>query len=316
MRALILALLLAACGGGATAPPQPRADTGVAEVNAPARTIEAACNDIAAAACKDFDSCRFAPRTQYANATDCWAGHRLSCVRDANAPGVVDPVARLDRCSRALYALSCEERVRWPSECNRSPGNVRGTLPDGVRCWRQEQCASGACRGAMVPALPNCGTCGHLPIVGDRCTSDDGCRVTTFNSFDTDLVCDRTTGACVRGGAPGEPCTDARGCALPLRCAASFCRPIQSQPVGAPCSDTALCESGLYCSRTELVCRTQVFVPPGAACDRSEEGPPARVCTAGSYCHVDRVCLPRPTLGQDCTASRSETFACGWDAVC
>lgn len=112
----------------------------------------------------------------------------------------------------------------------------------------------------------------------------------TFREPDTNLRCDERTLTCVAGDPEGTPCSaDAMRCAPTLACVDGRCTP--------PDIPVVFAELGEPCHRRNGV----------------EPNDARPLCRGGSWCNLSNVCVPMLQEGAPCT---SESYACGWDAVC
>jgi hypothetical protein len=141
-----------------------------------------------------------------------------------------------------------------------APEEARRELPEGLLL----------CGGALLPGSTK--TCGILPKLGEPC-GDNGCR-------DRGATCSTTTGACVKVGLPGDPCT----------------------PGGEDCSETYVCDANNQCS---------AGIALGAPCMMFEQ-----CANANTFCDIpDNATMGVCTAPKPNGASCRSHFNCASD-VC
>jgi hypothetical protein len=293
VRWLSAVLILNACGGpGATPEPQGSADATAPD--APVRTLEQACTDVATVACGEFDTCP-ALWFEFGDAAKCNTGMRARCLRDGRAPGVVNIISHFDHCSSKVAGLACERRYRDLWSCLAAPGEHVGTLADGSKCWTHSQCQSGSCGDNPIPIEARCGTCRPTPRVGDKCTGDPECFVNSWRERDTALRCDVASQRCVLADGEGEACS----------------------------AESSMCDGTMSCvdGKCTHALMNGVFARMGEPCARYSESNPDSpdsrpFCRGGSWCNIKYVCAPARNIGDLCNEIGGEYFACGRDAVC
>ncbi|MFO0681717.1 MAG: hypothetical protein U0234_06690 [Sandaracinus sp.] len=241
-----------------------------------------------------------------AQLTAFYENYVLAPYRDAiDAGHIVYRADRAGACFDALGAVSCEGLDATPSACQEV---FQGTLADGAACTMQEECsATSTCTGGSG----SCGTCTHVPQLGEACTDTTGCGTGSY--------CDATSMRCTAAIAQGGACTPDG----PNRCANNLvCVPSTSNPAQGTCSATpivgagescasARCQDGLTCavSSTGSTCRAP---RTDGTCQLSFSGPGD--CGATQACNAsfgaDGTCVAIPTTGQACTSTCQAPARC------
>jgi hypothetical protein len=322
-RAVVLALVLAACGDNLAALPFAELDAArvAAECSRLARcglfTDEATClayfrarPDADLAAAIDSGKVLYNPRAAEACIADLAA---RGC--DLTAP---DGRALPDSCARMFTGtLDLGEPCAFDAECVSSScdapacprnmcclGTCASTIPDG-ECNRDADC--GPDRFCDAPAH----TCHALADVGAECTADTQCayglgcigatdlqpgncralphlgeRCPYQRCADLGTVC--TNGTCVAVGLPGSPCITGADCSPYAHCAADTQTCANIPVLGEPCNGS--CAGEAYCDlETRLCTMPKPNDQPCSASDQCEslyceEGPFFDQCSTPVLC--------------------------------
>lgn len=131
----------------------------------------------------------------------------------------------------------------------------------GLLCWR------GGC------------TARHQVLEGRRCGESDHAEWPPLDAYCAlGLTCDIEALECreIGAGGDGDPCEEVADCGARHACAHGVCRPYGMQ--GAACDAARVCEIGLRCSRSRLVCEVPGSLTVGEACETDES------CAAGLFC--------------------------------
>jgi hypothetical protein len=188
------------------------------------------------------------PKAEVARVTPRWAQH---CEDVLALPGSTITADALDKCLTVLEAGGC-----WAANTPDACVFPSGTLTVGAACnERGVQCQSGACSGPL--AQQPCGACLPSVSIGGACDQQ------------------QATNVCVAGSSCNATATGAA------------CATLTLGPVGAACSQSSDCVSGLICNPTTLMCAA----PPGA-------GAP---CVDPFGCAYPLVCNVNPTTGSSAT---------------
>jgi hypothetical protein len=271
---------------------------------------------------------------------------RTVCQKALSAPGTGITADYLDKCGKALSALSCGAN-ETPSEC-KVPA---GTLGDGTACSDSSQCKSTYCKksttttsgdGGTSTQSEECGVCtATIPEGGDcnvgvsgKCVTDTSCVTsgsggagkctkiaesdvggacgTTAVKCKSGLSCDFKTLKCVARGAAGATCTSSSDCQQPdLACVEKICKARVGE--GAACLSSSECQAQLACNPTTKTCGKRPTAKAGEPCDSFT------VCDTGS-CNADQAtgkgtCPTLIPAGAACT-SDSRTAVCDEFADC
>ncbi len=341
MRSIVLSTVLAVtagCGGHA-AEPDAGADAGDG-LPTPALSPADACARLAAALASVEVRCgRLAASDQARYAASLCTGW-VDAEQAAWDAG---------RFAYSAQAVSCAVSFRAAEPCNLSTRTLTGceplawgTLATGDPCGDDLACAFGDYCYRQAPG-DSCGTCAPDPSTGGACgpaasnapcasgiCDGEQCQVEAgVNGFCNTLiggggaVCQPglacLDGNCRSPGAAAARCVTSSDCQDGLYCSsegACAARPLQ----GAPCPD-GVCGFGLVCTygpdggpgdggadAGEPTCAKLVA---GGPCVADLSGQPD--CLEGEWCDGDGGCLPRPALGESCSA-RSPCLAGVCDA--
>jgi hypothetical protein len=260
-----------------------------------APTLDDACVELAAHACDRMNACEpFVLKQRFGSTVTCAARLRIACMAAAGAPGARATVPALTQCARALDTAACGDVVSGAAVAACFPA---GSRADSQPCGINTQCASGYCqlKGAR------CGMC------RPRAAASASCDPQEDGQCQRGLVC---TGTCVKPGAVGAACTDARPCQALLRCGAGVC--VVPSPAGAPCAgDECNDLIGLACIKpagaSRGTCQAMKLVAAGERCGMVSTA--IAVCSTSATCGSDSRCVAPAADGQPCAG-------CLYPAVC
>ncbi len=195
-------------------------------------------------------------------------------------------------CAAAFDTRSCEDFQTLPSACGAflSPNAYLGQ-----RCYGNDQCREGVCRGTSCP-----GRCSLPGALLDPCEEDDDCEPGLYcNTRDSNT----SVGRCAAPRLLSEPCAKGERCAAGLHCSkALLCEPLAQ--VGQPCFDGA-CVEDAWCSGTTSdvgTCQSRGGIDAGCSNDRQCQAnllcaQTIGRCVASEPLSADEPCLPRQTCG-------------------
>ncbi len=198
-----VAAIAAACGGSTSTVSGPSADE--------------ACTDLTNAECSKVDSCASVlGKVVWGDTETCKKQIKGSCVKAVNAPSTGLTPALAAKCASSVGAVSCSDLLNGPpADCQ----PVAGLLVDGAACVDDSQCQTRYC---SVGKGTSCGKCGAAPKEGDSC-------VAQHCAPGYDCKDDK----CVKRGATGAECSDAKPCQVQLSCTGGKCGPPATN--GQPC---------------------------------------------------------------------------------
>jgi hypothetical protein len=206
-----------------------------------------------------------------------------SGVNDTWISGCADAVSATTSC--ALNALPA---------CKAQPGK----LADGSACGSDIQCASGDCKTTSSGNGPSCGTCAKVAKEGEACNvapDNLGCGpdLKCANQVCVKSVSIPAGGACSFTGGAGYNCVSGTVCNAPLTPnATGICAPLPKK--GEAC--TLVCDTGLTCTAGKCADKLDV----GATCTSSDN------CKSGLYCDGTKKCAAQTIakVGQPCGSSQ------------
>lgn len=139
-----------------------------------------------------------------------------------------------------------------------------------------------SCSGVVVPKF-DAGTA-EAPLAFISCFDNDG------------LYCDEKTFKCTAQVPLGGACNQNIECANGLFCKSGKCAtPLSLGETCVSASSAGLCETGLYCDRSQFVCKQGL--PDGANCGSSHESCQSGICACNPS-QTSCVCTPRTRRGQ------------------
>jgi len=170
---------------------------------------------------------------------------------------------------------------------------VFGQREVGEPCATHEQCKTSSCSAQDY----QCGSCLPASRVGNSCTDDSPCLLTS-------LHCE--AGRCVANGSEGQSCDSTKPCASSLRCVDGVCRP-KPNKAGASCTGEQECDAAemLDCDAKAASCKIVYFADPGQKC------PEFGWCRYVGGC-LNGVCAAGPVTGQSCNSD----LGCQWPSAC
>jgi hypothetical protein len=282
-RALLLAAVLAGCGGDDAAtyqPPQPvEGEDGIKQAWCDAL--------VRCGAYADLDSCLSANDVVGPELREAFESGRA----DYDAGDAAD-------CAAALGDATCEE-LAGAADLEACAGVWDGTQEDGEECAASAECAGGWCDpGECDPALSCCtGACaadeeeGGVPIAGD--CSIDPCEAGAFCDFQaTPATCRELValdGSCHEG-----ECRDGLYCRVSdPDTGTGACSDLPAE--GEACDpDYPVCARGdNWCDPGDDTCHKRAAV--GDACDEMADN-----CVPYAWCSPDGECVARPGEGEPC----------------
>jgi|HubBroStandDraft_1064217.scaffolds.fasta_scaffold00552_3 hypothetical protein len=203
------------------------------------------------------------PPAEVERVTPRWAQH---CEDLLAMPGSTLTAAALDQCLTLLETGDCLTNQNPPDACLSA-----GTLPANAACNQNgAQCASGACLGTLSQAP--CGNCVAPAALGQACDPTG------------------TANLCVLGSSCISSATSAT------------CTAVTLGVVGATCTTSNDCASGLICDPTTLTCSK----PPGIGA----------ACSDPFSCSFPNVCNVTNNAGTTCQAPGVAGTPCLFDEFC
>ena len=168
-------------------------------------------------------------------------------------------------------------------------------FPSILEPWTQ----AAACRGTFTPAVGEGGACRS-----GECADGLECQVPGLSGSDCSYRCRALAIAPpgARCGAPWTYCGPNARCGYDEALDAIVCMPVVG--AGGACARPTDCAFGTRCE--ENVCRTYVRASLGQDCS----GQP---CELHLRCGPQRLCVPRPQIGEPCMVDMGE---CGGLATC
>jgi hypothetical protein len=297
--------------GGSTATNETGADV-AADVEMPGMvTLPVACQQYAAAYCKQLQSCfAFALTSVYGTESNCETRLAIACNAAGTAPSTANTPAAIASCATAAAAASCsaEYQDQVPAACS----GARGSLATGAACLDGAQCKSGFC-----PKVGACGTCAVAPSAGGACVN---------GACPAGLKCNGSA-VCATPATAGATCKASADCESDLVCASGKCTtPAKSDAACSFDGSTAPeCDSiaGLFCNTSTKRCEPFKSATTGAACGLDTTTGSFTLCDSASYCQtVDATkatgkCVARVADGAACTADGLlASNPCSAPAVC
>ncbi len=251
-------------------------------------TPEQACGDALAAFCNRAQSCApFFIQAAFGDVATCIARQKLTCHTRVTATGSGATASKLEACSQALAAASCDDILsgNTPAACQ-----ISGSLGAGTACGDDSQCAAGYCK----KSTGSCGVCSARSKAGEACAGTADCT--------PGLACQ---GTCVMPGAAGAACSASQPCQGSLVCLVTAGAGTCTIPVGAgaacdPQSQNCDSRQGLFCNPLTTACATVQVVANGGACGLT--GGSFSVCTAAGKCSG--------ALAGTCLAAAADGAAC------
>ncbi len=248
--------------------------------------VGSACAALASESCAAIETCSpLELSSDYASLKSCVAIETANCKEFYDLRGVYYEPREVEALAAAFQSRSCRENI----EAMRIYSKHAGTLEDGAGCFRDQQCASGAC--IQDSADWNCGRCGTddpAGEIGQPCQTvgaNTWCRskaLTCVTGFDG-------TSACMSRAREGEACNDT-GCEEGLRCVFDQCKKVSY--FGEACDPGADSCHDSECSPDTRTCVVGPRDPSpypalGEACQRD---------CAGLLAVCDSICKPRPLV--------------------
>lgn len=195
--------------------------------------------------------------------------------------------------------------------------NARQCLDDVRAVLASDACPgtidSDACDNVLAPTVGSGDTCARTA----ECEDDRYCN-TAVNE-------DPCVGECTIPEPEGASCDlSVTGMCGDLTCSSQdlvegTCVQPDSSGVGESCGNTAQCEDGLICNRSDGVCKEVVFAEAGDLCEGREVICPVETrCTFTSTDPPERRCEPVVELGESCgsgSSCQADAF-CNQDDVC
>lgn len=228
-----------------------------------------------------------------------------------------DPAAAA-QCLGRIALQDCYDNSA-PPDCALALSGGRGQA--GNPCVANGDCQADA--GLYCKAFQSCGTCTAFSQVGQPCNGSTASRPPTTCAPGLSCTSSTDGGTCAAPQPPGQPCnTTGTSTTNGLACQtdAGFCPPTPTdggarlcQPfgmVGALCSLTSNCSSGLICNTATVdggSARCEERRGAGLSCNTQAQ------CQTGLYCPpigtVPRTCRALVADGQPCTDSIECTSA-------
>jgi hypothetical protein len=219
------------------------------------------------------------PAAEVARVAPRWAQH---CEDVLAMPGSSLTAEALNQCLTLLEAGDCWS-ANPPESCLSA-----GTLPANAACNQAGvQCQSGSCLGTIAQAP--CGNCVPAVSLGQACDPAGNANLCVLGTSCASSVSNADAGG-EGGGGDAEPPQS------------PVCTPVTLGALGAVCTQSADCATGLICDATALTCSK----PPGMGAS----------CSDPFGCAYPLVCNVTNTGGTTCQSPGSAGAPCLDDEFC
>jgi len=175
-----------------------------------------------------------------------------------------------------------------------------------LACSAQLNCTKITC-GTNIP--PTCYSYNETTksAVSSMCSSGTYCPFSYLN-FTTNYLCTAEPEPVVTNNAlPGEYCNSTSQCISGVTCTSNICVGLSA---GANCTNTNLCQPGLYCKTVSGASTCSALLAAGATCDSQTD-----YCTYGYECYLGK-CVKVLSIAPGSAVEFSLCSSSGYSYMC